>query len=116
MDETPVLVELRAGYRVLTLNRPQRLNAFTEGMHRALAAALAEAEADTSCRALLLPGAGRGFCAGKVLGDRPAKPAELPLPSGPPENNSNPPGGNLPCFPFPAARPANGAPAGPGAT
>src|SRR6266436_3757286 len=54
MDETPVLVELRAGYRVLTLNRPQRLNAFTEGMHRALAAALAEAEADTSCRALLL--------------------------------------------------------------
>ena len=32
MDETPILVETRAGYRVITLNRPQRLNAFTEAM------------------------------------------------------------------------------------
>lgn len=37
MDETPVLVDVRAGYRVITLNRPQRLNAFTEAMHRAAA-------------------------------------------------------------------------------
>jgi hypothetical protein len=29
MDESPILVEQRDGYRVLTLNRPQRLNAFT---------------------------------------------------------------------------------------
>ncbi len=33
MDETPILVERRAGYRVITLNRPQRLNACTEAMH-----------------------------------------------------------------------------------
>ena len=51
MDEKPVLVDLREGYRVLTLNRPQRLNAFNEAMHVALAAALHEAEADLSCRA-----------------------------------------------------------------
>jgi 2-(1,2-epoxy-1,2-dihydrophenyl)acetyl-CoA isomerase len=33
MDESPILVEQRDGYHVLTLNRPQRLNAFTELMH-----------------------------------------------------------------------------------
>ena len=44
MDETPILVELREGYRVITLNRPQRLNAFTEAMHVALREALNTAE------------------------------------------------------------------------
>ena len=33
MDEAPILLEKRAGYYVVTLNRPQRLNAFTEAMH-----------------------------------------------------------------------------------
>ena len=42
MDESPVLVERRAGYHILTLNRPQRLNAFNEPMHFALAAAIAD--------------------------------------------------------------------------
>ena len=36
MDEQPILVEQQPGYRVITLNRPQRLNAFTEAMHQAL--------------------------------------------------------------------------------
>ena len=72
MDETPILVEGRAGYRVITLNRPQRLNAFTETMHQALKRALVEAENDTDCRALLLTGAGRGFCAGQDLNERVA--------------------------------------------
>ena len=90
MDETPILVELRAGYRVLTLNRPQRLNAFTEAMHQALAAALAAAETDASCRALLLTGAGRGFCSGQDLSDRLAKPGELPMLSSTLENYYNP--------------------------
>ena len=54
MDETPILVEKRAGFRVITLNRPARLNAFTEGMHLALKAALDDIEADSGCRALLL--------------------------------------------------------------
>ena len=42
METKPVLVERRAGYRVITLNRPHRLNAFTEPMHQALKQALAE--------------------------------------------------------------------------
>jgi 2-(1,2-epoxy-1,2-dihydrophenyl)acetyl-CoA isomerase len=70
MDEPPVLAESRAGYRVLTLNRPARLNSFNEAMHLALRAALDEAVADASCRAVLLTGAGRGFCAGQDLSDR----------------------------------------------
>jgi 2-(1,2-epoxy-1,2-dihydrophenyl)acetyl-CoA isomerase len=68
--EDPVLVTKGEGYRVLTLNRPARLNAFTEAMHIALKAALDEVEADPSCRAIVLTGAGRGFCAGQDLSDR----------------------------------------------
>ena len=59
MEDQPILMERRTGYRVITLNRPHRLNAFTEAMHLALRGALAEAEADNDCRALLLTGAGR---------------------------------------------------------
>ena len=58
------LVDKRAGYRVVTLNRPDKLNAFNEAMHEALRDALAEAEADEGCRALMITGAGRAFCAG----------------------------------------------------
>ncbi|MBZ0124618.1 MAG: enoyl-CoA hydratase/isomerase family protein, partial [Roseovarius sp.] len=57
----------------ITLNRPERMNSFNDEMHRALFAALAAAR-DGSARAVLLTGAGRGFCAGQDLGDRdPAK-------------------------------------------
>ncbi len=69
-DEASIIVDRRAGYRIITLNRPQRLNAFNEEMHVALRAALDEADADAACRALLLTGAGRAFCAGQDLSDR----------------------------------------------
>src|SRR3954449_2961092 len=66
----PIIVAKLAGYRRITLNRPERLNALTVEMAAALAAALDEAEADKTCRAILLTGAGRGFCAGQDLSDR----------------------------------------------
>ena len=53
----------------VTLNRADKLNSFNEEMHFALRAAL-EAARDNSKRAVLLTGAGRGFCAGQDLGDR----------------------------------------------
>lgn len=65
-----VLTQARDGYRIITLNRPDRLNAFTAEMHGALKQAIADTDADTSCRALVLTGAGRGFCAGQDLSDR----------------------------------------------
>ena len=65
MDE--LLVVRRGGVRVLTLNRPDRLNAFTKPLLSVLMAALGDAEADQDCRAVLLHGAGRAFCAGQDL-------------------------------------------------
>ena len=62
-----VLVEQGVGYRTLSLNRPDKLNVFDDALHAALRAAIDEADADPSCRALLLTGAGRGFCAGADL-------------------------------------------------
>ena len=51
-----VRVERRDGWRKLVLNRPEKLNAANEAMLVGLLTALDEAEADRSCRALLLTG------------------------------------------------------------
>jgi 2-(1,2-epoxy-1,2-dihydrophenyl)acetyl-CoA isomerase len=69
-EPAPVLVERRGGLTLITLNRPDKLNSFNEAQHRALKAAIDAASADDTCRALVLTGAGRGFCAGQDLGDR----------------------------------------------
>ena len=50
----------------ITLNRPEKLNAFTASVHKALAGALKEARAD-DVRAVVVTGAGRGFCVGQDL-------------------------------------------------
>lgn len=55
--------------RTLTLNRPAALNSFNGTMHRALLAALDAAAADATVRAVVITGAGRGFCAGQDLND-----------------------------------------------
>lgn len=78
MSDT-VLVTEHDGWVEITLNRPDKLNSFNEEMHLALKAAL-EAAVQNGARALLLTGAGRGFCAGQDLGDR--DPAKL---DGPPD-------------------------------
>jgi 2-(1,2-epoxy-1,2-dihydrophenyl)acetyl-CoA isomerase len=65
-----VLTERRGAVLTVTLNRPDKLNAFNEAMHDALARALAEAEDDRTVRAVILTGAGRGFSAGQDLSDR----------------------------------------------
>ena len=114
MDEIPVLTERRAGYRVLTLNRPQRLNAFNEDMHRALASAIAEAEADETCRALLLTGTGRAFCTGQDLNDRLAKPGEQIVLGGTLEQHYNPLIRKLRSLRFPVIAAVNGIAAGAG--
>ena len=53
--------------RLLTLNRPDRLNAMTAELCEALHEELRQAAADRSCRAVVLTGAGRAFCAGLDL-------------------------------------------------
>lgn len=64
-----VLFETRGAVALVTLNRPQALNSFTRDMHRQLWAACDRIEADRQLRALVLTGAGRGFCAGLDLGE-----------------------------------------------
>ena len=69
MSET-VIVERDGAVAVVTLNRPDKLNSFTTEMTSALQRAFAEIAADSTCRALLITGAGRAFCAGQDLSER----------------------------------------------
>ncbi|MGV9298157.1 enoyl-CoA hydratase/isomerase family protein [Amycolatopsis sp. NPDC003676] len=64
-----LLTENHDAVRVLTLNRPDKLNALDTALTRALDAALDEAGRDPSVRAVVLTGAGRGFCAGADLNE-----------------------------------------------
>ena len=65
----PLLVEDASEHvRVLTLNRPQALNAMTSELCEALHEELRRTAIDRSCRAVVVTGAGRGFCAGLDLG------------------------------------------------
>ncbi len=69
MNEPNVLYETRGAVALLTLNRPKALNSFTRQMHHELWAALDRAQADAAVRALVITGAGRGFCAGADLAE-----------------------------------------------
>ncbi len=69
IPESTVLYSASGAVATLTLNRPAALNSFTRQMHQELWAALDLAEADTSIRALVITGAGRGFCAGADLAE-----------------------------------------------
>ncbi len=63
-----VLTERDGGVLTITLNRPDKLNAFTGAMHAEFAKAL-EAAADPEVRAVVITGAGRGFCVGQDLSE-----------------------------------------------
>jgi 2-(1,2-epoxy-1,2-dihydrophenyl)acetyl-CoA isomerase len=66
------------GIARLTLNRPERLNSFTDAMHEEVRQAMNALEADASARVLVLSGAGRGFCAGQDLNDRSVAASDAP--------------------------------------
>jgi 2-(1,2-epoxy-1,2-dihydrophenyl)acetyl-CoA isomerase len=66
-----ITIETAGGVMKITLNRPDVLNSFTLAMSRELRDALTTARADQTVRAILITGAGRGFCAGQDLSDVP---------------------------------------------
>jgi 2-(1,2-epoxy-1,2-dihydrophenyl)acetyl-CoA isomerase len=69
MSDATVLFETRGSVGIVTLNRPLALNSFTRAMHQELWTVLDRVNADPAIRALVLTGAGRGFCAGADLAE-----------------------------------------------
>ncbi len=67
-DAPQIATELADRVLTITLNRPDRLNAWTGQMGAELMAAFDRSDADDEVRAVIVTGAGRGFCAGADLG------------------------------------------------
>ena len=124
LDSTPIsspdaLIRIaqQGAVRMLTLNRPDALNSFTQAMHAELRAALDAAAADPDVRAVMITGAGRGFCAGQDLND----PGMAPGADGKPdigaviERSYRPLALRLQSMPVPVVCAVNGVAAGAGA-
>ena len=104
------------GVATLTLNRPDKLNSFTAAMHGEIADAIGKVEADSAYRALLITGAGRGFCAGQDLNDRVMTPGSAPPDLGDTLGRLyNPLIRRLRALPIPVVAAVNGVAAGAGA-
>ena len=111
-----ILFRSDAGIARLTLNRPDRLNSFTDAMHAEVRDALDRVKADATVRVLLLTGAGRGFCAGQDLADRAVAPGAEPVDIGASiERNYKPLVLALRALPLPVVCAVNGVAAGAGA-
>ncbi len=105
---------------LVTLNRPQSLNSFTRQMHHDLWAALDQAEANPLIRAVVLTGAGRGFCAGADLSEFDMAPGDDLVQRADPgpiiEQAFNPTTRRLQALRMPTIAAVNGVAAGAGAS
>ena len=116
MSEPSILLEINEGVALLTLNRPANLNSFNAEMHQQMRDALNQVRKDASVRALVITGAGRGFCAGQDLGDRNvAATSEVPDLGESIEKRYNPMLRTLRDLPLPVICAVNGVAAGAGA-
>lgn len=116
MAYSTIILSVEGGVATLTLNRPDRLNSFNTEMHEDVQAALSEVEANADVRALLLTGAGRGFCAGQDLSDRALEPGDDGVDLGASvENYYNPLIRKIVELPIPVICAVNGVAAGAGA-
>lgn len=107
-----ILIEQSSGIARITFNRPDRLNSFTRAMHAELRDALAKLG---DARAVVLTGAGRGFCAGQDLNDRAVAPGEAVDLGETVEESWNPLIRTLASLPQPIIARVNGVAAGAGA-
>lgn len=120
MTEPTVLYSTQGAVALITLNRPQALNSFTRQMHRDLWAALDQAEADATIRAVVITGAGRGFCAGADLAEFDFAPGPDLVQRADPgpviEQAFNPTARRLQALRLPTVAAVNGVAAGAGAS
>ncbi|TNF59487.1 MAG: 2-(1,2-epoxy-1,2-dihydrophenyl)acetyl-CoA isomerase [Burkholderiales bacterium] len=115
-----VLYEERGAVALVTLNRPEALNSFTRQMHRDLWSALDRAEANPVIRALVITGAGRGFCAGADLAEFDFEPGPDLVQRADPgpviDQAFNPTARRIQSLRFPVVAAVNGVAAGAGAS
>lgn len=111
-----IVFEQADGYAIVTLNRPDKLNSFTAAMHAELRATLETVRNTPAIRALVITGAGRGFCAGQDLEQRNMSPAAAPPDLGQTIGDYyNPLVRSLRALPLPVIAAVNGVAAGAGA-
>ena len=115
-DPAPILQSSAGGVLTITLNRPSALNSLNRALMEHFREALAVAAADASVRALIITGAGRGFCAGADLVEQADKP---PVSRGQGISDGmtshfNPLARDLAAFPKPTVAAVNGVAAGGG--
>jgi len=116
MNYENILFHIEDGIAQLTLNRPDKLNSFTQAMHDEVRHAIRIVGSDKSVRVLVLTGAGRGFCAGQDLADRAVAPGGKPVDLGNSvERNYAPLVQSLRALPMPVICAVNGVAAGAGA-
>ncbi|PKO76891.1 MAG: 2-(1,2-epoxy-1,2-dihydrophenyl)acetyl-CoA isomerase [Betaproteobacteria bacterium HGW-Betaproteobacteria-15] len=115
-----VLYEECGAVALVTLNRPDALNSFTRQMHRELWAALDRAEANPVIRAMVITGAGRGFCAGADLAEFDFEPGPDLVKRADPgpviDQAFNPTARRIQSLRFPVIAAVNGVAAGAGAS
>jgi 2-(1,2-epoxy-1,2-dihydrophenyl)acetyl-CoA isomerase len=75
MEGKDLILEKDGNVAILTLNRPDKMNALSVAMRELLPAALQEVQADDNVRALIITGAGRGFCSGADVAVQAARAA-----------------------------------------
>ena len=115
MQTTEILYEVADHVAAITLNRPEKLNAWTQTMEAEVQAAMEEAAANEAVRVILVTGAGRGFCAGADLAD-PDREASATADSGAAlEKYFNPVIRLMRALPKPIVSAVNGVAAGGGA-
>src|SRR5690349_15997670 len=79
MPYETILYEVAAGVATITLNRPENYNALNAQMYKDILAALRDVGRDKTVRAVLLTGAGKGFCSGADLTQFDISQAKIPV-------------------------------------